>query len=299
MHVPRPLVVAAAVPFYRLGLNHRVHPRIARRVLDASAALMPLPAGVSVERVTLAGRPCDRTTAAAGDTAILYLHGGGYTVGSPRLYRNLGACLARSSGATVWNFDYRLAPEHPYPAALDDAVAAVHALIDEHGYAPSRIAIAGDSAGGGLTVATARRLADAGVHVAALGLISPWTDPSDSTGMARRSRGTDREWGNSAAVMYRGAAAHDDPGYAPLHGRLGGLPPMFVHASPSELLYDQIRRFVDKARAAGVDVTVAESRSWWHSFHVTATTLRDATEAVDDLGHELANQLSRDPARKS
>src|SRR5439155_13304557 len=146
------------------------------------------------------------------------LHGGGYTVGSPRLYRALAAYLSRSSGAVVYSLDYRLAPEHPYPAALDDAVAAFRALVSEHGFAPARIAIVGDSAGGGLAVAAARVLTDSGLRPAALGLLSPWTDPADEAFTVRRDRVTNARWGKQSATAYRGSAGPTDPAFAPMPG---------------------------------------------------------------------------------
>jgi monoterpene epsilon-lactone hydrolase len=293
MHLPRALVIAAATPFYRAGLNHRVPVRIGRRIIDSSGRVQVVPRGTVVRHVQLGGRHAERTTVGASERprAILYLHGGGYTVGSARSYRALAANLARDAGAVVFNLDYRLAPEHPYPAALDDAVAAFRALVDEHGFPPSRIAIAGDSAGGGLAVATARRLVDAGLRPGALALLSPWTDPSNEAHELSRDRVTNRKWGRISAAAYRGAADPRDPGYAPIHGNLAGLPPTLIHVASGEMLRPEILRFAALAAQADVDVQVVEDPSWWHSFHVLAGTLREATQAVRDLGKFVREQL--------
>lgn len=291
MHLPRSLVIAGSVPIYRLGLNARVPVTLGRRILAAGGLPSIPPRGTVVRHVTLGGRPAERVTVGASERprAILYLHGGGYTAGNPRLYRGLSIHLARAAEAVVYNLDYRLAPEHVYPAALDDAVAAFRELAAEYG--AERIAISGDSAGGGLTVAAARRLTDIGLRPAALGLLSPWTDPADDEFRVARARGMNRAWGRASAVMYRAAADPRDPGYAPMYADLSGLPPMLIHTAPSELLYDQVHRFAAKARSAGVDVTLAEDPAWWHSIHVTAGILREATEAVTDLGSYLRANL--------
>ncbi|MGH8882531.1 MAG: alpha/beta hydrolase fold domain-containing protein, partial [Stackebrandtia sp.] len=159
-----PLPVARAImgPLYRVGLHSRLPWRAQRAVLDTASALQPLPPGVRVEKLRLGGRPAERLTpprpAATEPATVLYLHGGGYTVGSSITHRSLNGRLAAGTGLPVYSLDYRLAPEHPFPAALDDAEAAYLDLISTHGYRPERIAIAGDSAGGGLSLALAQRL---------------------------------------------------------------------------------------------------------------------------------------------
>jgi acetyl esterase/lipase len=254
---------------------------------------MRVPTGTRVEHITLGGRPAERITVGASERprAILFLHGGGYTVGSPRLYRACAAVLARASGSVVFCLDYRLAPEYPFPAALDDAVAAFRELVVEHGFDPSRVAIAGDSAGGGLSVAAARVLTDDGLAPAALGLISPWTDPSDEDFIRQRDFVVNLRGGRLSASLYRGSADSRDPGYAPMHGRLDGLPPTLIQCSPNEMLYPQILRFAGLLKRAGVDVTLVAQERWWHSIHVLAGMLREATDAVADLGAFLRAHL--------
>jgi monoterpene epsilon-lactone hydrolase len=294
MHVPRPLVVAASRPMYRIGLHHRMPARIGRRILNAGGYLMPVPDGTSVRHVVIGGRHAERVTVGASQRprAVLYLHGGGYSVGSARLYRSCAAYLAQASNAVVFTLDYRLAPEHPYPAAVDDAVAAFRDLVSVHGFEPSRIAIAGDSAGGGLSVATAHVLADEGLHPAALALLSPWTDPVDESFTRQRDLVTNVRWGRMSAALYRGTADARDPGYAPMHGRLDDLPPMLIQCSTVEMLYPQILRFASLVEQAGGTVTVDARDDWWHAHQVLAGTLRAATEAVREVGAFLRDEFS-------
>lgn len=292
MHLPRRVVVALTGPAYRLSLHPRLSYRVQRRLSEASVRLLPLPQIGSVEHVTLAGRPCERTTVGASERprAILYLHGGGYVIGSPRMYRPMAAHLARAAGAVVFNLGYRLAPEHPFPAALDDAVAAFSELVDVHGFDPARIAIAGDSAGGGLAVAAARRLVDAGRRPGALCLLSPWTEPSD-TDLPVRDFVVTSAWGRASAALYLGDASAEDPGYAPMLGSLRDLPPMLIHTGRLEMMNRQITRFAARAEAAGVEVTLVEHPALWHSGHLLAGMLREATDAVSDAGGYLRTRL--------
>ncbi|MGI8760901.1 MAG: alpha/beta hydrolase [Jatrophihabitantaceae bacterium] len=291
-HLPRRVVVAVCGPLYRISLDDRRTVTTQRRLSEASVRLNRVPRGTRVEHVTLSDRPAERVTsdAAEGGTAILYLHGGGYVIGSPRMYRAMAAHLARAAGAPVYTLDYRLAPEHRYPAALEDATAAFRGLVDLPDVAANRIAIAGDSAGGGLAVAAARVLTDAGLRPAALGLLSPWTDPADED-MPERDFVVNLAWGRANAARYRGGASPTDPGYAPLHGRLDGLPPMLIHCGAQEMLNGQIKRFGALAAEAGVDVRLVEYPLLWHSGHILAGMLREASDATRDLGVFLRAHL--------
>jgi epsilon-lactone hydrolase len=285
MHHPRPLVRATVWANYRLGFNAKWPVTTQRRIIEFGARLMQPPRGTAVEHISLAGRPAERVSFGASERpyAVLYLHGGAFVLGTARLYRGTAGQLARSAGAVVYNLDYRLAPEHVYPAALDDAVAAVRELIAVHGHHPSRIAIAGDSAGGGLAVAAARKLADDGMELGALALFSPCVDPS-AEDSPPRDFVINSAWGRAGSLAYLGAADPLDPGYAPMHGKLSGLPPMLIHYTPKELLAGQIQRFAARAAEDGADVTVVELPRLWHSAHVLAGTLRDASKAVHDAG---------------
>ncbi|MBF6482262.1 alpha/beta hydrolase fold domain-containing protein, partial [Nocardia cyriacigeorgica] len=217
--IPLPLARTILSPVYRATLNDRLPWKMQRLLLDAGSRLQPAPPGTRIERIRLAGRPADRFTAATpGDGAVLYLHGGGYAVGSLATHRSLTARLAHETDCAVYSLDYRLAPEHPFPAGLDDAEAAFLELVDAHGYSPDQIAISGDSAGGGLAMATAQRLiARHGYTPAALGLIAPWTDPNEIPDR-HRDLVISKPWSRACAAAYLGGGDNNDPGYAPLLG---------------------------------------------------------------------------------
>ncbi|MEV0295222.1 alpha/beta hydrolase [Nocardia sp. NPDC050710] len=219
--------------------------------------------------------------------AVLYLHGGGYAVGSMTTHRSLAARLAHETGCAVYLLDYRLAPEHPFPAALDDAETAFLELVREAGYRPDQIAIAGDSAGGGLSLATAQRLIGRhGMTPAALGLIAPWTDPNQ---IPDRDRDLviNKSWSRSCAAAYLGGADGNDPGYAPLRGELRGLPPTYVQVDVSELLHAQCVELVAGLRGAGVHVRFTESHGLWHVAQLQASLVGPAAAAVRELADFL------------
>lgn len=297
VHLPRRAVMAVAGPSYRLSLNARRSVPMQRRLTEASVRLNRVPRGTQVGHLSLGSRPAERVTFGAGQSprAVLYLHGGGYVLGSARMYRVLAAHLARSAAAVVFTLDYRLAPEDRYPAALEDAVAAFHELVDVHGFDPARIALAGDSAGGGLTVAAARVLTDAGQRPGALALLSPWTDPSDDD-LPERDFVVSRAWGTISAARYRGRADPTDPGYAPMYANLAGLPPMLVQYGERELLRAQVERFIARAREAGCEVQPEPSPTLWHSGQLLAGLLREATDAVRDVGAFLRSRLDTSAA---
>lgn len=292
-YVPLPIVAAALKPFYRVALNPRLSFRMQRRILEAGAPLQTLPHGTVAQKLTLAGRRAERITVGATerDTAILYLHGGAYTIGSINTHRSLAAHLARESASAVYVLDYRLAPENPYPAGLDDAVGAFRELVRLHGFPAQRIAIAGDSAGGGLTVATARRLVDDGTSPAALGLISPWIDPGARDAAKDRDLVVNTGWSYSSAEAYLGSGDPLDQGFAPLLGNLDGLPPTVMHVGTSEVLYPQITAFADKLRLSGVELEHVEYKKLWHVAHLQASILREAAHAVQHMGGYLGRKV--------
>ncbi len=285
MHLPRGVLVAATAPLYRLAANGTLPPRWQRFTTDIAAPLARVPHGAIVTRTLLAGRPAERISTPGGARGnVLYLHGGGYVFGSPRLYRAVTSRLAIASGATVHALDYRLAPEHPFPAAFDDALAAADEL-------PDPLVIAGDSAGGGLGVAVARALIDAGRRPVALALLSPWTDPGDRA-LPARDHAITRAWLARCAELYLQGGDRDDVRYAPMHGDLSGLPPTLIHVAPDELLRAQIDRFAARANDAGSDVRLVELPGTWHSVQLLAGVLREATNAVDAVGAFIASRLN-------
>ncbi|MBL0172992.1 MAG: alpha/beta hydrolase [Gemmatimonadaceae bacterium] len=226
---------------------------------------------------------------------LLYLHGGGYLAGSPETHRPLVASLVRRLEGAAFVPDYRLAPEHPYPAALDDARAAYGHLLSL-GIAPARIVIAGDSAGGGLALALTLALRDTHAPLpAAVVTFSPWTDLA-ATGRSIEEN-TDRcamfagITIHRAATFYLGASNPRLPYISPLYGEFAGMPPLLVHASEDEVLRDDAVRVAERARAAGVDV---ELRLWQRVPHVWQffpAVLPEAAESLTDTVRFITDRV--------
>lgn len=264
-----------------------------RSAYDKAELAYPIAADVKVGPIAaqsggmLAGEQLTYAEARPG-TALLYLHGGGYAIGSVRSHRHLAADLARAAKTRALLPDYRLAPEHPYPAAVDDALAAYRHLLDS-GIAANRIVIGGDSAGGGLTVATMLAARLAGLPLPAAGLlISPWLDLA-GTGASLDtlkdrdplvSRSDLDRWGSA----YAGTNSRRDPIISPLYADLKGLPPMMIHVGGDEALLDDSLRFARAAIAAGVDAHLEVWPRMVHVWHWFARRLTPGREAIDRLG---------------
>ena len=257
----------------------------------------PAPDGVTVTVVDAGGVPAEWVVApeADDDRVVLYLHGGGYQLGSLDTHRVLVSRISAEARARVLNVDYRLAPEHPFPAALDDAVAAYRWLLAQ-GVGPERVAIAGDSAGGGLTLATLLALRDAGDPLPAAAVpLSPWTD-LEFTGESVRTRAdADRmiDGGDlkSTVDLYAGGRDLRDPYVSPLHGEYAGLPPLLIQVGDAEILLDDAVRVGDRAREAGVDVTVEVWDEMPHVFQAFTGLLPEADEALARIGEWLRTQI--------
>jgi acetyl esterase/lipase len=226
---------------------------------------------------------------AATQGTVLYLHGGAYCVGSPATHRAIASHIARRTAARIFVADYRLAPEHPFPAALEDAVAAYRALL-RGGASSQRCAIIGDSAGGGLAVATALRLRELGEPLpAALVLFSPWVDLGEPdrgiepAGEAMLSRA----WTAECARLYLGGHHSGDPLASPINGDLRGLPPTLVQVGQDELLLADSRRLYSALAAAGVPVELQEYPRRWHVFQLNAGMLADADRALVSVARFL------------
>jgi len=231
---------------------------------------------------------------------ILFLHGGGYCVGSLDSHRPLSATLAKASGLPVFALDYRLAPEHPYPAALNDAVSAYRALLDE---GHSRIILAGDSAGGGLALATALSLRDASLPPpAALLLVSPWGDlgcgaatmVSNAAADPMLSQASLQRW----AAAYVGRVPTDHPLCSPLFADLKGLPPVILQAGSDEILLDDTLRLEKALKQAKVPVTLQVYPGLWHDFHLQAGILDDADQAIGKLAEFACASLTKPAAQR-
>ncbi|WP_062993279.1 alpha/beta hydrolase [Nocardia anaemiae] len=292
INLPLPIARALLGPIFRVSLNARLPWRMQRLLLDIGSRAQFLPSGTTVHRLRLGGRPAERITAGSARPnlnagAVLYLHGGGYAVGSLATHRSLAARLAHETGCAVYVLDYRLAPEHPFPAGLDDAESAFLELVGNIGYRPEQIALSGDSAGGGLSLATAQRLiAEHGHTPAALGLIAPWVDPNRAPDKFR-DLVINRAWSRACAAAYLGDGDDKDTGYAPLHGELRGLPPTYVQVDVSELLHPQCVEFVTALRAAGVHASFTESKGLWHVAQLQAALVGPAAAALTELADFL------------
>jgi acetyl esterase/lipase len=268
-----------------------------RAAMESSIPDEP-PAGASVAPVDANGVPGEWVVAdgARRDAALLYLHGGGYCIGSPRTHRGLAARLSRDADVAVLLLDYRLAPEHPHPAAVDDAVAAYRFLLDDH--APSRVAIAGDSAGGGLTFTTLVAARECGLPMPAVAAaISPWGD-LECNSETYATRG-DLDPMCTATGLKRMAdwfvAGGDvrDPLVSPVHADLAGLPPLLVHVGDHEVLLDDSRRLADNAASAGVDVTLEVWPEMVHVWHAFAGMVPESDDAVARLGTFVRGHMAR------
>lgn len=247
------------------------------------------PEGLRLEPVDAGGVPAEWTIAPGASDApvVLYLHGGGYCLGSIETHRGLCTNLSAATGGRVLSVDYRLAPEHPHPAAVDDAVAAYRWLL-EQGVAPAKMVIAGDSAGGGLTLATLIALRDLGLPLpAAATPISPWTDMEGlGDSMTTRAEFDPMVGAAGLKVMADAYVAGGDPRaplVSPLHADLRGLPPILIHVGDHETLLDDSIRFGERARDAGVDIEVDVWPEMIHVWHAFAPLLPEATQAVDKL----------------
>ncbi|KQU35617.1 MULTISPECIES: alpha/beta hydrolase [unclassified Rhodococcus (in: high G+C Gram-positive bacteria)] len=285
MTLPLPMVSRVLKPVFRVILNPRLPVPVQRTLLEVAARSLPLPEGTVIRSETVGGVPVERVTVGATvrRTAVLYLHGGAYTLGSPLTHRVVTSSLARDTGAVVVAAHYRLAPEHPCPAALEDALAVFDGLVAD-GVAADHIAVVGDSAGGGLAAATTQALVDRGTPPSCVAMISPWADPADQDFPAPRDFLLDARWLRNSARQYLGDGDPTDPRYAPVRGTLTGFPSTLIQYSADEILRPQILRFVDALTEAGVSVRCTELTDLWHVAHLQATLLAEAATAVREIG---------------
>ncbi|WP_167856690.1 alpha/beta hydrolase [Hymenobacter aquaticus] len=249
-----------------------------------------MPWGVHLECFQLEGMAAEWVRPAPADPrrVLLYLHGGGYVLGSLNTHRSLVGALAQRCGMYALAIDYRKAPEHPFPAALDDALLAYRWLLRQ-GYRPHDIIVAGDSAGGGLTLALLLALRDGAgpLPAAAIGL-SPWTDLVLPTATIRRVAHEELQFLEALAIrgwggQYAGSAPLTEPLVSPVRAALHDLPPLLLQTSDAEVLYDDVLTFAAKARLAGVPVTLqtfAGLVHWWHLFWRVVPEARTALDQV-------------------
>ena len=244
----------------------------------------------AVREVDANGVPAEMVSAdgSAENAVTLYLHGGGYVIGSARTHRELARRLSTASGGSVLTIDYRLAPESLFPAPVEDAISAYRWLLDQ-GHDPSRLSIAGDSAGGGLTVATLVSLRDQVLPLPSCGVcLSPWVD-MEGIGESMTARaGVDpmvqREGLVAMAGVYLGGADPRSPLAAPLYADLSGLPSLLIQVGTRETLYDDATRLVYEAARAGVATAFEPWDEMIHVWHLFAPVLDEGQQAIDRIG---------------
>jgi len=263
---------------------------------DGAKRFGKVPADLSIEPFTIDGiraewiLPCGATK----HRVILFVHGGGYVSGSCSDHRVHVAKFVKATGIPALLYEYRLAPEHAFPAALEDSVKAYQWLLDQ-GTAPSKVVFAGDSAGGGLCLALLLALRDRGFPLPAAAVaLSPWTDLTCS-GESYRSNATkclspEGTW-TAFSQHYVADGDPQTPWISPLYGDLDGLPPLLIYVGGDEILLDDAVYFADKAKVAGVDVTLRIGEGLFHCYPVCAPLFPEATQALDEIGRFLKGHL--------
>ncbi len=261
-----------------------------RAYMDESGRGFLLPPGVEVKREMADSVPAEwvKMSGTSEDAAILYLHGGGYAIGSLASHRHLAAAISGAAGVPVLSLAYQLAPEHPFPAAVEDAAMGYRWLLKK-GFLPARLGIAGDSAGGGLTVAAILALRDDGLPLPAAGIcISPWVDLTCSAESYTTKASVDplvNQDGIAQFVRwYLGDQDPKNPLASPLFADLTGLPPLFIQVGSDEVLLDDAVGLDRRARDAGVRSTLEIWEEMIHVWHFFAPMLKEGREAVARIG---------------
>ena len=257
---------------------------------DAWGLAFPLPPGSTCENIKLGGVPADRIALPDSDpaTALLYFHGGGYGIGSPTSHRHLVGQLCKASGLVGYNVAYRLAPETVFPGAVDDALSAYRALLDQ-GIGPDKVIIAGDSAGGGLTLACALAIKGANLpQPAGLFVMSPWTNLTQ-TGisyevMADRDFICDKLALQNWADAYLAGADPKNPLASPMFGDFTALAPLLIHVGSAEVLLSDAQEVSEIAGLAGVSVELVIAPDMPHVFHYMWAQLSLGASAIVDAG---------------
>ena len=268
-----------------------------RATTEAGLAAFPPPDDTIVEPVDVDGVPCEWVSVPGVDATrtILYFHGGAYTIGSLGSHRRFVAMLSAATGARVLNVDYRLAPEHPHPAAVDDAVTAYRWLL-AHGHDPAHIVIAGDSAGGGLSAATLVALREQDQPLpAGAALMSPWVDLA-MVGASHETRlhldpMCSRASLQPSADAYLAGLDPKTPLASPVYADLVGLPPLLIHVGDHETLLDDARELCARAEDAGVPVEIWVAPEMIHVWHLFAGMVPESDASLASLGAWIKQRL--------
>jgi acetyl esterase/lipase len=275
-----------------------------RKAMEEWQAGLNIPADVKTQPVDAGGVRAEWIWRPDSDLdrAILYLHGGGYAIGSIATHRYLMQSISQTSGARVLGIDYRLAPENPFPAAVEDAVTAWKWMLAQ-GLEPGRCAIGGDSAGGGLTLAALIALRDRGIALpGAAALLSPWTDLA-ATGASVKTKAAEDPMVTEAGLRamadaYLGGADARNPLASPLYANLSGLPPLLIQVGSAEILLDDATRVAERAKSAGVEVSLEPWEDMVHVFQMFPM-LAEAGPAIEKIGDFVRARTSKRAAAAS
>ncbi len=276
-----------------------------RHLVELGTFFYLLPWGVHIKKVMVDDKIYGEViipTTSDRKKVMLYFHGGGYTIGSSHSHRSLVGKIAKKAGIIALLIEYRKAPEHPFPAALDDALASYKRLLYKRGKLPENIVFAGDSAGGGLVFALLLKIKEEGLPMpaGAIGL-SPWVDLTNSGESILKNQYEDplvdirkmEKW----AKMYAGATDQKNPFVSPLYGDLSGLPPILIQASDSEMLYSDAVRIVKKIEEANVDVTFQTWEGLIHWWQIFQRVVPEASEALDKISDFIQLTLDSKPGK--
>ena len=284
----------------RLAIDRPIEEQ--RKNLDRRGAQIPMARGTRATAVAAYGIYAEwiHGPETQPGRAFLYLHGGAYSLGSCASHRGFVSHIAKACRTPLFLPEYRLAPEHPFPAGLLDARAAYRNLL-ALGFPPHRIIVGGESAGGGLALALLATLRDEGLAMpAGAVLISPWIDLV-GTGESLRTRARQDPWLRPQGIelvanRYRGHAPPDHPLVSPLYANLQGLPPLLIHVGDDEILLDDSTRLAARATAAAVDTDLKIWDGLWHVFHAFLKWAPEARRAIDEIGAWIDERMQTEPA---
>ena len=256
------------------------------------------PRGTRVSPVTVSDLPAEwvRGPGAEADPAILYLHGGGFIMGSPATHRELAARVSSAGQARVLSLGYRLLPEFPFPAALDDAKTAYRWLLAQ-GYASDQLIIGGDSSGAGLALQTLISLRDDGVPLPCAGFfmspVTDWVEPGGESFATRAALDplVNPDQCRHTSPLYAGSHAADSPLLRPTEVDLTGLPPLWIQVGDHEVLLSDAERLADRAAKAGVEVSFKVWPGMWHVFQSAARYVPESRQSIEELGRFLRGRL--------
>jgi acetyl esterase/lipase len=272
-----------------------------REGLDRLGEMVKLPKDVKCEKLDAGGVPAVwiSTPDVVNDRVLLYLHGGGYIGGSIKSHENLAARLSRVSNFRVLLIDYRLAPEHIFPAAIEDSTKAYRWLVSNEGILPKNIIIGGDSAGGGLTIATLVKLRDDGDTLPAAAVcLSPWTDLAATGDSLKTNADIDpfvpADAVEKMAKLYYGDVDPKNPLISPLYGNLQGLPPLFIQVGTAEVLLDDSVRIADRAKEVGVEVQLEIWQDMIHVFAAFAEWAPEGQQGIVQIGEFIQKQIKKE-----